>query len=75
MIPLLAGKAAAGPLTRLLILLAIGAAVIWVAPDLIDVAISAAGDAAGATFDAVMGAVKGIIDWFVGLVADKLNPF
>ncbi|WP_363466112.1 hypothetical protein [Halogeometricum borinquense] len=75
MIPLLAGKAAAGPVARLLLLAVVAGAVLFFAPDLLGVAVDAGGEALGAVIDAIVDAAMGVVDRFVGLVADKLNPF
>lgn len=75
MIPLLVGKAAGGPLARLIVLSVIAGAVLFVAPDLLNVALDAAGGVTDTVINAVLGAIKGVIEWFAGLVAENLNPF
>jgi len=56
---------------RLLALLAVGAVVVFVAPEFLDAGLAAAGDAAGTIGDALGGAIDGLLD---GLES-RLNPF
>lgn len=72
-VPILAGLLS-GPLMRLLAVLAVGAVVVFVAPELLDTAIGAAGSAIDVTIGAAGGAIDGALEELRSLIVGDLLP-
>ncbi|OYR59847.1 hypothetical protein DJ83_11175 [Halorubrum ezzemoulense] len=72
-VPILAGLLS-GPIMRLLALLALGAVVVFVAPDVLDMVLEAGGDAVGAVGDALGGAIDGALEELRSLIIGDLLP-